>query len=96
LADRVRRQVAAKRGGGWQRVMLTDVETPETVVDLVALDQAMSRLEKADPRCARVVSMRMLAGMTLPEVAAATEMSVRTVEREWRAGRAFILKALAL
>lgn len=96
LADRVRRRVADKRGGGWTRVVLSDVGTEPETIDLIALDQALSRLETIDPRCARVVSMRLLAGMTLPEVAAACELSLRTVEREWRAGRAFVLAALDL
>ncbi len=94
LADRARRQVAAKRGGGWTHVVLDDIPTPGRTLDLVALDQALSRLENADPRCARVVAMRLLGGMTVAEVGAATDLSIRTVEREWRTGRAFLLTAL--
>src|SRR5690606_24775367 len=89
LTDRVRRRVADKRGGGWTRVVLDDVGVESATVDLVALDQALTRLEQADARCAEVVAMRLLAGMTV-----ATDLSVRTVEREWRAGRAYMLDAL--
>lgn len=95
LADRARREIAAKRGGGWTKVILDDIPVAGRTFNLVALDQALGRLENADPRCAKVVSMRLLGGMTVAEVSAATDLSVRTVEREWRCGRAFLLNALS-
>lgn len=95
LADRARRLTADKRGGGWTRVQFDEgVGGQSGGFDLLAIEQALKRLDEADERCARVVEMRLLAGMTVPEVAVATELSVRTVEREWRAGRAFLLAAL--
>jgi RNA polymerase sigma factor (sigma-70 family) len=64
-------------------------------IDLVALDQALAELGKHDPRLERVVECRFFGGMTVPETAAALEMSVRTVERDWTRARAYLYQALS-
>ena len=52
--------------------------------DVLALDQALSRLQEEDPRKAQIVLLRYFAGLDREETAAALEISVRTVDREWR------------
>ena len=82
LADHARKHRAAKRGGQWQRVYLGEVESGSTrsMIDVVALDEALSALAERDERQARIVELRYLAGMTIREVAAALEVSPRTVD----------------
>jgi RNA polymerase sigma factor (sigma-70 family) len=60
----------------------------------VALDDALKGLETVDPRRSQIVEMRFFAGFTLEETAEALEISVPTVEREWRAARAWLHKAM--
>ena len=96
LADHARRKRAEKRGGDRQRVTLTAWSTPATeqTLDLVAFDDALARLAEIDPRQARVVELRFLGGMTMPEVAAVLEISQSSVEREWRMARAWLRREL--
>ena len=86
LADHARKRGAVKRGGDWQRVMLDDVAPPpaERQIDVVALDQALSRLAQFDERKHRVVEMRFFAGLTVDEVASVMGVSKTTVETDWR------------
>jgi len=98
LIDHARRRGALKRGGGDVRVPLKDdllpAEGMRRQIDLVALDHALAELGKHDPRLERVVECRFFGGMTVPETAAALEMSVRTVERDWTRARAYLYQAL--
>ncbi|MHC4421770.1 MAG: sigma-70 family RNA polymerase sigma factor [Planctomycetota bacterium] len=86
LVDQARRKASLKRGGGRRRLDLDDVEpaVAPPSVDILALDEALQRLERDDPRKARIVMLRYFAGMTMEETAAALDISVPTVEREWR------------
>ncbi len=97
LTDHARRHRAAKRGGQWQRVYLGEVASGSTrsMIDVVALDDALSALAELDERQARIVELRYLAGMTIPEVATALDVSPRTVELDWRMARAGLGSALA-
>jgi RNA polymerase sigma factor (TIGR02999 family) len=100
LADHVRRKQAVKRGGAMQRVgQITfpglDTPTPETTLDLTELDRALSRLGELDPQQYSVVEMRFLGGLQVDEVAHLLGVSSRTVEREWRAARAWLRRELA-
>jgi RNA polymerase sigma factor (TIGR02999 family) len=92
LANHVERRRAAKRGGGWKRVTLSGLAGSETAseIDLVALHEALARLEGLSPRQSRVVELRFLAGLGEAEVAHLLDVSTRTVEREWRMARAFL------
>ncbi|MGE0479780.1 MAG: sigma-70 family RNA polymerase sigma factor [Phycisphaerae bacterium] len=89
LVDQARRKFAEKRGGGRQRVPLDDADLPiaPPTEDLLALDEALTELEQADPRKARVVMLRYFAGLTAEETAEALGLSVPTVDREWRFAR---------
>jgi RNA polymerase sigma factor (TIGR02999 family) len=97
LVEQTRRKRSAKRGGGRKRV---GAERADAVIeppseDLLALDEALTRLEKADPRKAKVVMLRYFAGLTAEETAAALDISVRTAEREWRFARTFLYTLLS-
>jgi RNA polymerase sigma factor (TIGR02999 family) len=91
LVDQARRKAAVKRGGDLKRVD-GDVELAIAAPsnDVLALDRALSRLEHEDPRAALVVSLRFFAGLTAEETATAMDVSLSTVEREWRFARALL------
>jgi len=62
--------------------------------DLLDLDRALSRLEKADPRAARVVELRFFGGLQESEVAEALDVSLITVKRDWKVARAWLIARL--
>lgn len=97
LQDRARRRRTAKRGGDWGRVMLDNVPTPvgESMVDLVALDDALTKLAELDARQCRIVELRFFGGLTVPEVAHVLGVSTRTIEKEWRRIRAWLSRELS-
>ncbi len=100
LADHAAKKGAQKRGGGWRRVTLSgelsgDPSTEAAGVDLVELDAALSELAEADPRAARVVELRFLAGLTIEEVAESMGASATTVKEDWRAARTWLRWRLA-
>ena len=70
-------------------------ETPAGAVDLVVLDDALSRLSALDPRQARVVELRFFGGLSVEETAAILDLSARTVKREWQMARAWLRRELA-
>ena len=96
LTDAARRRTAHKRGGPDQeRVSLSGVgDDGKSAVDVLALDNAMSRLEALSKRQARIVELRYFGGLTVPETAEALEVSTATVEKEWRRARAWLAKEL--
>lgn len=96
LVDRARSRNAVKRGGDLHRVELTDLPCTDNVVDLVALDHALTRLAEHKPRCASVVELRLLGGMEVTDVARWLDVSESTVKREWRLGRAWLISELQL
>jgi RNA polymerase sigma factor (sigma-70 family) len=65
------------------------------VEDLLALEEALTRLEAIDPRAAQVISLRFFSGMSSPEVAEHLGVSVRTVEGDWAHARAWLKRELA-
>ena len=91
LVDHARARRAAKRGGGL-RVTLSDEMGPhaEPAVDILALDDALSRLAAVEPRWAQVVELRFLLGLEVPEVADVLGISTATVKRDWRFARAWL------
>ncbi len=92
LADHARRRQADKRGGDPGRVPLEEVEVggPVRTEDVLALDEALERLEAFAPVQARIVEMRFFGGLTTPELALALDISESTVERNWRLARAWL------
>jgi RNA polymerase sigma factor (TIGR02999 family) len=96
LVDYARRRNRAKRGGLAEKITLVDMAdlALEKNPDLVSLDEALSGLEKVDPRKAAVVELKFFAGLTLEEIAAQLGISTETVSREWRRARAWLYSAL--
>jgi len=97
LVDEVRKRGFQKRGGDLVRVTLDDESassTPTPDINLLALDEAIERLAQFSPRKARVVEMRFFGGMTIEETAAALDVSIDVVKREWRTARLWLLRAL--
>jgi RNA polymerase sigma factor (TIGR02999 family) len=96
LIDQARRKASLKRGGAGQRVELAEglavIEPPAD--DLLALDEAIQRLEAARPPLAEIVLLRYYAGLTFEEAADAVGRSVRTLKREWRFARAWLARQL--
>ena len=92
LSNHARDRRAAKRGGDWHRVTLSDQLTPsgKQDLDLLALDEALERLAALDERQCRIVELRFFAEMTVEEIAHVLGVSVSTVEREWRMARAWL------
>jgi RNA polymerase sigma factor (TIGR02999 family) len=91
MIDAIRRRKSQKR-----RAPTVLVEgTGDTGVDVEALDAALIRLEATSPELARIVELRFFAGLGIPEVAAATGQSERTVKRRWQTARMWLATELA-
>jgi RNA polymerase sigma factor (TIGR02999 family) len=97
LVEQARRKRRVKHGGGRQRLDLDEaLEVAEPVEqDWPALDEALERLEQADPIAARLVNLRYFAGLTIAEAAQALGISLRTAERNWTYARTWLHRALA-
>ena len=100
LVERARSAKRLRRGGGKGRLDLDEV--PElsakdegSGTDLLALDEALAKLERLDERKAKVVQLRYFAGLTVEETAAALDLSPSTVKNEWAFARAWLHRELA-
>ena len=91
-----RSKQALKRGGGRDRVPLREssVATPARD-DLLALDEALTRLDEHRPDIARLVTLRYFGGLTMEQAANSLNISLRTAERNWTYARAWLLHELA-
>lgn len=93
LLDHARGQMADKRGGGRVIRLRTTLDLGlriDKAPDLIALDEALSRLEEADVEKATLVELRYFGGLTVAETAEAMGRSTATVTRLWRTARAFL------
>lgn len=97
LIDHARSKQAAKRGGSGIQVTLEDATAPaeERGMDLLALDEALSRLAALDPQQAKVVELRYFTGLGIEETAEVLGISPATVKREWAMARAWLRRELA-
>jgi RNA polymerase sigma factor (TIGR02999 family) len=97
LMDYARTRSREKRGGGARQVTLDDalVVTDDRASDLVAIDEALSRLEQLDARQAKVVELRFFGGLSVEETAEAMGISAPTVKREWSSARAWLYRELS-
>jgi RNA polymerase sigma factor (TIGR02999 family) len=97
LVEQARRKASLKRGGGRERLnpdgLVVAIETPAE--DMLALSEALEQLERHDSRKHQIVLLRFFAGLTEREVSEVMNISLRTVEREWRYIRAKLHKELA-
>ncbi len=99
IVDDARRRFRSKRGGGAPLRSFDDVvetlarsERPE---ELLALDEALTQLEAADPELARIVEWRFFNGLSMEDIARTLEVSERTVKRHWKIARAFLFRQLS-
>jgi len=92
LIDGARRKRAEKHGGEHQRINLDEVEIAAVVraPDLLALDEALTKLAAEDPVKAQLVNLRYFAGLTVQEAAAALGVSRATADRYWSYARTFL------
>jgi RNA polymerase sigma factor (TIGR02999 family) len=92
LVEQARRKAAIKHGGAVERVPLDEIDLTlaAPVEDIVALDEALRRLESVDPGKSRIVMLRYFAGLSAAETAAVVGVSERTIEREWRFIKAWL------
>jgi RNA polymerase sigma factor (TIGR02999 family) len=103
LIDHAKRRQAAKRGGGLRRVPLHEIESamgggdPADAGDeaLIALNEALSRLEAHDDRQSKIVECRFFGGMAIDETATALGISPATVKRGWSMAQAWLYRELA-
>lgn len=98
LVNHARAKHAVKRGGGGQRLVLDDnvIPSKDSGLDVLELHEVLERLKVIDERKHRVVELRFFAGLTVPEVADVLQVSVTTIESEWRAARAWLATALSI
>jgi RNA polymerase sigma factor (TIGR02999 family) len=107
LVQRARARRAAKRGGAPQRVELDDVNVAHVEagfpaaalpraddIDVLALDEALTRLAASDADLAKIVELRYFGGLTVEETAEAVGLSPATVKRQWALARAWLKRAL--
>lgn len=96
LIDHARKRKSEKRGGGAARVPITvvDLAAESDPDQILALEEAMTRLQGEDPRAAQIVNLRFFAGLSVDETTEATGLSRRTVMREWAFARARLFELL--
>jgi RNA polymerase sigma factor (TIGR02999 family) len=96
IVDYARRKLRKKRGGGEVVVPLEEDQVPveHEAEQLLAIDTALQRLERDQPRLAQVVECRYFAGLTIDETAQALGISPRTVERDWQEAKALLQREL--
>jgi RNA polymerase sigma factor (TIGR02999 family) len=97
LVENARRKGRLKRGGDRERIALDQVEPtdPEPSVDLLALNEALVKLEAADKAKGDVVKLRYFAGLTIDETARALGISEATVKRHWLYARAWLRREMS-
>ena len=97
LVDRARQKASLKRGGDRQRADQdpSDLPIAAPTEDVLALDEALKRLEADDPRKGQIVNLRFFAGLTIEETAAVLGVSHETVKREWRYIKTWLYSQLA-
>jgi RNA polymerase sigma factor (TIGR02999 family) len=100
LVERARQRLGPRRGGGRLRAPLESL--PEIQIDAGvpdqdwdALDRALIELEREDPDLVQVVHLRYFAGLTVEETARAVDRSPRSIDRDWKCARAWLLEHLA-
>jgi RNA polymerase sigma factor (TIGR02999 family) len=94
LVESARRKGRARHGGDRRRIELADLPAATQPEELLALDEALSRLAERDPVKAEVVKLRFFAGLTMPEISSALGISVATAERHWAFARTWLFAEL--
>jgi RNA polymerase sigma factor (TIGR02999 family) len=96
LREHAQKRAAARHGGGLARVSLPEdlAGSEQPLLDILALDEFLERTARRSPRRARVIEMKIFAGMTEEEMAAELGVTVRTVRSDLAAGRARLAQFL--
>jgi RNA polymerase sigma factor (TIGR02999 family) len=95
LVDRARRRDAAKRDGGDRVTLTPDVAAaPGSMIDMLALDQALNALAEVDERKARAIELRVFAGLEFEQIAGLLDISRATLARDYRGAQAWLYRAL--
>lgn len=96
LVEHARGRLYAKRGGAIQKVPIENIPAGDGQAgpDILALDDALQQLGALDPRKCRIVELRFIAGLSIEETARVLTISTATVEREWRAAKAWLYRIM--
>jgi RNA polymerase sigma factor (TIGR02999 family) len=94
VVDHARARLADKRGGGMHPVSLEVEQLPpeDRAEEVIAIDEALTRLEAFDQRLGQLVQLRFFAGLTYEEIAEVVGLSVPTVKRDWARARAWLYR----
>ena len=97
LVSHARARKAAKRGGGDTCITLEEgvAAAPERDVNLLAIDEALTRLETVDPEKSRMVELRFFSGLSIEETAEVMGVSPRTIDRQWQTAKAWLYREIA-
>ncbi len=98
LVDHARKKSQVKRGAGWRRIALSEIEVVGSgarSADLLDLDEAMTELAVEHPRRSQVIEMRYFGGLSNEEIAEAVGVSVRTITEDWTLGREWLHRRLS-
>lgn len=97
LVDHAREHKAEKRGGAAQRLSLADVDLlpQQSAADMLALDDALKKLEKIDERKCQVVDMRFFGGLKEEEIAKVLQVNEKTVRRDWQFAKLWLYRELS-
>jgi len=92
LVDHARKRDAAMRGGDRKKVELDEQHafTPDSPADVLALDRALDKLAKTNPRQAKVVELRFFGGLEVEEAAKLLDIAPRSVKRDWALAKIFL------
>jgi len=96
LVNHAKSRLTEKRGGGRVNVSLDEVQPAvhQEAAEIVALHEALESLQTVDPRKSKVVEMRYFGGLSVEETAEAMGVSVRTVNRDWRLARSWLIREM--
>ncbi len=96
LVENARRKASLKHGGQRHRQDLAgiDIAEPEQPEELLAVDEALTELEQADPGAAQLVKLRYFTGLTIPQAAEVLGVSPRTADRLWVYARAWLFRKI--
>jgi RNA polymerase sigma factor (TIGR02999 family) len=96
LVSHARSRQAEKRGGNAQQVTLEEgvVAAPQRDMNLLALDEALTRLQQLDPEKSRMVELRFFSGLSVEETAEVMGVSPRTIDRQWQTARAWLYREI--
>lgn len=96
LIDHARKRLRMKRSDGLQKISLDEVAlvSQPRAEELISLDAALNQLATLDPQKSRIVEFKFFGGLTMEEIAELEQVSTKTIQREWRAAKAWLYDAI--